>query len=141
MSDKTVWVRLDKGHPDATVTKILVTGTVAEYSAASSDASGGEPAVYFHWQFHLHLQGFPARGVVVDMTPGGLDGSTGVLMVSTQNTLRATGEDQKLLIREVPVLDSSRVIVQGLVDMLTSKGLTRYKFNDEGMGCRWWCEL
>ena len=25
--------------------------------------------------------------------------------------------------------------------MLTSRELACYKFNDEGMGCRWWCEV
>ena len=30
--------------------------------------------------------------------------------------------------------------VQGLVDLVTNNGFTRYRFNDEGMGCRWWCE-
>ena len=104
-------MRLDKSHPDATTTKILVTGTVAEYPAASSDAGGGEPTVYFYWQFHLHLREFPAQSVVMDMTPGGLDGNTGVLMVSAQNSLRTTGEDRDLLVREVQDLDSGRVTV------------------------------
>jgi len=77
----------------------------------------------------------------MNMTPGGLDGTTGILMVTTENTLRATGEDRNLLIREVAVQGSSRITVQRLVDLLTSKGLTRYIFNAKGMGYRWWCEV
>jgi len=140
MPDKTLWVKLGKGHPSATVTKILVTGTVAEYPP-ESNAGGSELAMYFHWQFYLHLREFPTESVVLDTTPGGLDGNTGILMVSAQNTLRATYEDRNLLIREVAILSSSQVTVQGLVDLLTSRGLTRYKFNAEGKGCRWWCEV
>lgn len=140
MSNETLWVKLDKAHPDATVTKILVTGTVADYPAAS-DAGGTELPQYFHWQFYLCLREFPTQSVVLDMTPGGLDGNTGILMVSTKNIVPTTDKDRNLLIREVAILGSSRITVQGLIDLLTSKGLTRYRFNHEGMGCRWWCEV
>lgn len=52
---------------------------------------GNELAVYFHWHFFLHLREFPALSVVLDMTPGGLDGATGVLMATTQHTLTQNG--------------------------------------------------
>jgi len=74
----------------------------------------------------------------MNMTPGGLDGTIGILMVTTENSLRVTGEDRNLLIHEVVVQGSSRITVRRLVDLLTSKGLTRYMmFNTEGMGYRW----
>ena len=72
-----------------------------------------------------------------NMTSGGLDGNTGFMMVTTQNASRTIGKGQNFLIREVEVLDSSRVTVQGLVDLLTSRGLARYRFNAEDMRCRW----
>ena len=138
MPDETLWVKMDKDHLGATVTKILVAGTVAEYPTAPD--GGSEPAMYFHWQFYAYLQEFPTQCVALDMTPGGLDGNAGILMVSTKNALRAPDEDRNLLVREVAILGSSRMTVQGLVDLVTYKGLTHYRFNDEGMGCRWWCE-
>jgi hypothetical protein len=141
MSGRSLWVRPDKGHPDATVAKILITGTVAGYPAVSPDANGNGPAVYFHWQPYFQLRGFPKQSVVSDVTPRGSYGNTGVLMVTTQKILRATGEDRNVLTREVAILGSGRVTIQGIIDLLTSKGLTRYRFNAGGMGCRWWCEV
>jgi len=58
MSDETLWVRLDSGHPDATVTKIIVTGTVAEHHTTYEGVD--ELAAYFHWYLVLHLREFPA---------------------------------------------------------------------------------
>ena len=139
MFDKTLWVKLDKGHSDATVTKAIVTGTAAEYPTTFD--GGSELAVYFHWHLSLHLREFPAQTTALDMTPGGLDGNTGILMASTQATLWPAGSDGCLLTREYTVQSSSQITVQGLVDKLTSEGLTRYRFNDQGMGCRWWCEV
>jgi hypothetical protein len=139
MCDKNLWAILDKGHPDATVTKIVVIGTVAEYSTACD--GGSELAVYFHWQLFLPLREFPTQSVVLDMTPGGLDGTTGILMASTQNALQPHYSDPNILTHEVAVTSSSQITVQGLVDKLISKGLTRYMFNGQGMGCRWWCEV
>jgi len=136
MSDQTLWVKLESGHSDATVTKILVTGTATEYPT-TFDGAGGL-AVYFHWQLFLHLREFPAQGVVMDMTPGA-DGRTGLLMVSSKVGLRSAS--QVFRSHEVKVLGSNPITVQGLVDELTSGGLTRYRFNDQGMGCRWWCEV
>jgi hypothetical protein len=95
-------VELDKGHPGATVTKILVAGTVAEYPTVPD--GGSEPALAFHWQFYASFEGFPAQPVVLDISPDGLDGGTGTLMVSTQNSMRVTGEGRNLLVREVAIL-------------------------------------
>jgi len=139
MSDKTLWLKLNRGHSDATLAKIVVTGTVAEYSTTFD--GGDELAVYFHWHFILHLREFPHQSVVLDMTPGGLDGNTGILMASSQNTLQPACSDRCLLTREFTIQGSSQVTVQGLIDKLTSEGLTRYRYNDQGMGCRWWCEV
>lgn len=62
-------------------------------------------------------------------------------MASTKDVLRPPELGQDLLIREVVVLNSSGITVQWLIGVLSSNGLTRYRFNDQGMGCRWWCEV
>jgi len=139
MSDKTLWVKLDRGHSDAAVTKVVVTGTVAEYPTTFD--GGNELAVYFHWHFVLNLREFPDQSVVLDMTPGGSDGNTGILMASSQKILRPACLDGCLLTRGFTIRDSSQITVQGLINKLTSEGLTRYRYNDQGMGCRWWCEV
>ena len=90
-----------------------ITGTVAEYPAVSSDSGGSESAVHFRWQVYLHLREFPAQNVVLDMTPGRLNGTAGVLIIRTQNTLQVTGEDRNLLTCEVAVLGSSQVPSRG----------------------------
>jgi hypothetical protein len=56
--------------------------------------------------------------VVMDITPGGFDPRTGVLMVSSKPRWYTTAWD--FLIREVVVPNSSQITVQGLVDILTS---------------------
>lgn len=104
-------MKLDRGHPCATVTRILITGTVAEYPTASDD--GNEPPLYFHWEFYAYLQEFPNQRTVLDVTPGGLGGNTAILMVSTQNALQATDEDRNLLAHEVVILGSSRITYRG----------------------------
>ena len=75
------------------------------------------------------------------MTPGGSDGVTGILMVSSQDGLRPACSDECLRTCEVAVQTSSRTTVQGLVEKFVSGRFTRYRYNDQGMGCRWWCEV
>ena len=53
-SDKTLWMKLDKGHPDAAAEKNIITGTVAEYPTTSD---GGIELVDWIEQKHRHPYG------------------------------------------------------------------------------------
>ena len=75
VSAETLWMKLDKCLSGATVTKILVAGTVAEYPTASD--GGSKPAMYFHWQFYAYLQEFPTQCVALDMTRADWMGTLG----------------------------------------------------------------
>ena len=73
------------------------------------------------------------------MTPNGLDAVTGIMMVSSKNGLMTTARN--FLVREVEVSSSNQIAVGELVDLLTSAGLAHYRFEEGGMGCRWWCTV
>jgi len=144
ISDKTLWVKLFDGRSDVEITDIHVTGSTPGSNARppaspGSTMSDEDHPVRFHWRFYLHLRGFSKESVILDMTPGGLDPHIGVLMVNSKSIYKTTAST--FLVREVAVSSSNPITVRALVNMLVSSGLTRYKFDDQGQGCRWWCEV
>ncbi|KIM19702.1 hypothetical protein M408DRAFT_182657 [Serendipita vermifera MAFF 305830] len=86
-----------------------------------------------HWR--IYVVEHSRRATVFDLTPGGSDGRTGVLMVKGVN--RSASQSSKA---EVVFQATKTATVAEVLGKLQSLGRTRYRYTDDGSGCRYWCE-
>ncbi|KAG8767386.1 hypothetical protein FRC19_001539 [Serendipita sp. 401] len=84
-----------------------------------------------HW--HCYCLVSAEAAVMVDMIPGG-DTRTGVLSVKYVNPVSSSGSSADIVLHSQVVVTTADVI-----SLLTRLGRTRYKYSDDGSGCRFWC--
>ncbi|KAI0742826.1 hypothetical protein C8Q80DRAFT_1190863 [Daedaleopsis nitida] len=110
------------------VTRIAVTA-----SGTRSTVSGA-PNI-FHWRMYLTLAPSPIGGsqsVLLDMIP--TNPPTGCLIIESKD-LPGSIATQKI---ELFILTAGSPTVQQIIDLFTTRGMHRYKFDATGSGCLWW---
>jgi len=85
----------------------------------------------FHYRFYCELDTSEPRAVSIDMTPGA-DGRTGVLYIA--GTGRVNTESALWIAFEV--IPTKPITVSELLQFYKTKGFDRFRFNEEGAGCR-----
>lgn len=120
-----------KFFDQADLKKAVVSIHLCGYRAAdstSSDHARGPPTN--HWLMFLEVPG--GKSSRIDVTPGGADFETAVLMLDSKNYQYTSAAVKVLSI--APVAGTT---VQTVCKLIQDKGRTRYKFSD-GEGCRYW---
>jgi hypothetical protein len=105
--------------------------SIVGYPVDPSVASG-----VLHWHLFLSLQG--GHHVSVDMPPVGADGRTGVLIMRSLEGTSDGGEPVAKFSREAEQSDTT---AQAVLDLLIARGRNKYRYTDDGSGCRYWCEV
>ncbi|KAF9240403.1 hypothetical protein BU15DRAFT_73995 [Melanogaster broomeanus] len=123
--DDTWFVKLSPNTPDYAVGRYILSG---------SPVTGDKNSV-LHWRIFISCvsQGRSMTHVKLDLSPGG-DGSTGVLIVN-----EIPYEISATSVAAVSEVATAGITVDGLLDMLKRNGRNRYRFDDSGSGCRFWC--
>jgi len=86
-----------------------------------------------HWRIFLLLS-VPRRSVILDMRP--VDGTS-------QGTLYITSRDYQLTNNRLGVFQAEATAsfsVGTLINTLLDRGFAKYRYNENGAGCRYWCE-
>lgn len=127
MQDPTIYAkRLDDGDRGRIVENIV---------ASSCPTNVDDPNSVLHWQIHLHLKGGD-KVVILDMSPGaGIDGMTGTLLIESVKSNKSPTSEAAYSLHAL-----QEVTVDTYISTLKEKGRTRFRYNPEGWGCRWWCE-
>jgi hypothetical protein len=112
--------------------KETVVNSIAVYV---SPVNTGDINSVYHWIVSLNT-GTPTS-VTLDMIPGA-DSRTGVLMITSHKT-------KPLLVISASftfqVLRANAVTVGEVLDVLRAQGFDRYRYDDSGSGCRYWCTM
>lgn len=87
-----------------------------------------------HWQIFAIIDN--TKSVLFDLIPGGSDGRTGVLMITSK---QGSYDGSAKATHRVAVSDG--ITVQQLFDLILRNGRDRYKYDDTGSGCRYWCTV
>ncbi|KZT04900.1 uncharacterized protein LAESUDRAFT_246299 [Laetiporus sulphureus 93-53] len=109
----------------STVTAITLCGT----------PTTSDPHSVLHWQILLSLSnGFC---VLLNMTPGaGPDGMTGTFVIAS--TSKDALSDPAIEFRfECAAVES--FTMEEVISFLREKGMSRFRFDETGSGCRHWC--
>ncbi|KAF9240405.1 hypothetical protein BU15DRAFT_61422 [Melanogaster broomeanus] len=124
-TDNTWAVRLSPDTPHFAVRCYTLSG-----SPVNSDKSS-----VLHWKIFVNCasEGQSTTNVKLDLSPG-QDGAVGVLIVNEtpyENSVTSTAS--------VSEVATAGITVGGLLAMLERNGRNRYKYDDSGSGCRFWC--
>ncbi|KAG9099493.1 hypothetical protein FRC06_005207 [Ceratobasidium sp. 370] len=107
---------------------------VKRVTLAGSPAMNGDPYSVLHWRIFLYVD--DEHSVVLDMTPGGIDGSTGLLLVSFVS--REMSDSTAAAVDFPVILDFT---VNSILALIMEHGRERYMFTASGTGCRFWCSV
>lgn len=99
----------------------------------TSDTATTADARVLHYRFYCELDTSEPRAVSIDMTPGA-DGRTGVLYIAGVG--RVNTESALPVWIAFEVVPMKPITVAELVQFYKTKGLDRFRFNEEGAGCR-----
>jgi hypothetical protein len=91
-----------------------------------------------HWIILLKVEG--GNHVVLDMAPVGSDGRNGVLIVRSEGEAKDLTANAITLFNAGFGLETANITAKGVIDWLISQRRNRYRFMDDGSGCRYWCE-
>lgn len=105
-----------------TVQSILVAGSPADQSTTFG---------ILHWTLFLKIG--PTTSVNLNMQPG-MDLITGILIGSSMEYSSGLPSTAEFLLES-----THNFTVDEFIQLLVSKGYTKYRFNEEGLGCRYWC--
>ncbi|OBZ76661.1 hypothetical protein A0H81_03300 [Grifola frondosa] len=98
---------------------------------AGSPVAPGSNSI-LHWRIYAVIH--KRASVLFDFIPGGADGRTGVLAVKSVDyevTFSAAAMFSVAMIKQITA--------SALLDFFTYHKLDRYKFDDTGSGCLYWC--
>jgi len=113
-----------------TVTTVTLAGSPNDSAYGTTHANSGANPNY-HFRIFLGIDG---GSVTLDCTPSNGGGVPAIVIVKS-NGYRIS-ESASLSVRSPCSLG---VTVQGVIDLVIINGLHRYKFDNEGRGCRFWC--
>lgn len=86
-----------------------------------------------HWCIYFQSE---SRSVRIDMSVGA-DGITGILIISNNETL-VSDRERKTIYFPIPTEGTK---VGSFLDVIFGNGYERYKFTEQGFGCRHWVKI
>ncbi|KIJ41328.1 hypothetical protein M422DRAFT_48783 [Sphaerobolus stellatus SS14] len=94
----------------------------------------------YHWRVFLQVKEPDTteptmKAVILNMIPGA-DAVTSVLMSSSVDVPAITGDKV-----EYSIQPSEEITVGKLREYITDNDFDKYRFDDTGSGCRWWCAI
>ncbi|GBE81776.1 hypothetical protein SCP_0401490 [Sparassis crispa] len=107
---------------------------VTKVHLACSPVDISNPDSILHWAVSLELT--ETSSVIMDMIPAGIDGRTGVLVVSSSQ--------ERILEHSVEpftISTANTATVNDLLSVIIDKKRHQYKYDDSGSGCRYWCTV
>ncbi|KAG8996808.1 hypothetical protein FRB94_001346 [Tulasnella sp. JGI-2019a] len=106
---------------------------IKQVVACAWPISPEDPESLYHWSMSLYVN--PEKGVTLDILPAGVDGRTGVLVISS----KLEGMPTHDLNRTVTLnIGKDNTTVQDIIQAILDNKRDRYRYDDTGSGCRFW---
>ncbi|CAE6536659.1 unnamed protein product [Rhizoctonia solani] len=104
--------------------------SVQQVILSGSPVNIEDPNTVLHW--HIILRISETQSVLLDMPPAGVDGRTGILFI--QSAAESTAAEIDI---SAPIV--GEVTVGAIIDLLLRLNRDKYRYDDSGSGCRFWC--